>query len=142
MAEAAGLRLKKGGNMKHSRGWMMAAIASAGLLAATPAAAQDVGDWVLSKWRGSSQYFPGVVTERSGRQVKVRFDDGDVDTVFIDMVRPFDWVAGSAVECRWSDGNWFSATIRWMSDNGLTMQVRYDDDGTVERTNTGKCRSL
>lgn len=116
-------------------------LAGAGLLTPVPAAAQAVGDWVLSKWQGSAEYYPGVVTERSGGQVKVRFDDGDVDITFADAVRPFDWDVDSQVECRWTDGKWYAATIRWISENGSTMQVRYNDDGTVQRTNTGRCRS-
>lgn len=111
------------------------------VLASPAASAQDVGDWVLSRWQGSSQYFPGVVVGRTGNQVKIQFDDGDVSVVSINAVRQFDWVEGSAVECRWSDGQWYAARIRWISDNGRTMQVRYDDDGTVERTDTGKCRA-
>lgn len=117
-----------------------------GLSAATafpgPAAAQQVGDWVLSQWEGSREYYPGVVVERKGDQVTVKFDDGDVGVGPVTELHPFDWDVDTSVQCRWSDGKWYPATIRWISSNGSTMQIRYDEDGTVERTNTGRCRSL
>lgn len=105
------------------------------------AMAQEVGDWVLSPWRGSSVYYPGVVESRSGTLVTVRFDDGDVETRQANTVLPFDWQAGSRVACLWSDNKWYNAVIRTIASDGFTMQIRYDDDGTIENTNTGRCRT-
>lgn len=103
------------------------------------AAAQQPGDWVLSRWRGSAHYFPGVVQGRHGNVVNVRFDDGTVDAVQADQIRPYNWQVGSIIECRWTDGNWYAATITAMAgDSGLT--VRYED-GVVQQTATGRCRS-
>jgi hypothetical protein len=107
---------------------------------AAPSAAHDVGDWVLAPWRDSAQTFPGVVVGKSGSSLTIQFDDGTRETRISSEVYDFDWRAGSSIECRWSDGQWYAATIRWLADDGLTMQIRYDD-GTVERTNTGNCRS-
>lgn len=56
-------------------------------------------------------------------------------------MRPFNWRAGSQVECRWTDGQWYPATIRAMGTDGRTMDVRYDADGVQQRTNTGRCRT-
>lgn len=105
------------------------------------AVAQDVGDWVLSPWRGSSVYYPGVVESRSGSVVTIRFDDGSVETRQGDTVLPFDWQAGSRISCLWSDEKWYRATIRSIAADGYTMEIRYDDDGTIESTNTGRCRT-
>ncbi|WP_373487954.1 hypothetical protein [Blastomonas sp.] len=110
-------------------------------MSSVAASAQDVGDWVLSPWQGSDVLFPGVIESRSGSVVTVRFDDGDVESRPADTVRPFTWTAGSKIACRWSDGEWYKATIRSISGDGYTMQIRYDDDGTVENTNTGRCRT-
>ena len=115
------------------------AAALAASFMAMPAAAQNVGDWVLSQWNGSTQYFPGVVTSRDGNTVRVRFDDGTVELRPANLIRAFDWRAGSHVECRFSDGNWYGATITRLAEDGLTMSVRYDD-GDVQNTNTGRCR--
>jgi hypothetical protein len=110
-------------------------------LSSSAAMAQDVGDWVLSPWRGSDVYYPGVVESRSGSVVTVRFDDGDVETRQANTVLAFDWQAGSKIACAWSDGKWYYATIRSIAADGFTMQIRYDEDGTIENTNTGKCRT-
>ena len=108
--------------------------------AATAAAAQQPGDWVLSQWRGSAHYFPGVVQSRHGNLVNIRFDDGTVDAVPANRLRPYNWQVGSRIECRWTDGNWYGANITAMGDDGSSIQVRYDD-GVVQNTATGRCRS-
>lgn len=117
------------------------ALALGSLALAAPAYAHDIGDWVLAPWRDSTQTFPGVVVGKSGSALTIQFDDGTRETRISSEVRAFDWRVGSSIECQWRDGNWYSATVRWLASDGLTMQVRYDDDGTVERTTTGKCRS-
>lgn len=104
-------------------------------------AAQDVGDWVLSPWRGSSVLYPGVIESRTGSIVTIRFDDGDVETRKASSVRPFDWRPGSRIACLWSDNKWYAATVRSIAADGFTMQIRYDDDGVIENTNTGRCRT-
>jgi hypothetical protein len=117
---------------------IIAAAMVAASLVPSVAAAQQPGDWVLSRWRGSEHYFPGVVQSRHGDVVNVRFDDGTVDAVPAGQVRPYNWQVGSVVECRWTDGNWYAATITAMAgDSGLT--VRYED-GVVQQTVTGRCR--
>jgi hypothetical protein len=103
--------------------------------------AQQVGDWVLAPWQDSVQFFPGVVAARSGNAVTVRFDDGSVETRLADELRPFDWTTGTQVECQWTDGNWYAAHILVMGNDGLTMLVRYDEDGVEQRTQTGRCRT-
>lgn len=111
------------------------------IMAPATAIAQEVGDWVLSPWRGSDVYYPGVIESRSGTLVTIRFDDGDVETRQANTVLSFDWQAGSKIACAWSDGKWYNATIRSIAADGFTMQIRYDDDGTIENTNTGRCRT-
>lgn len=106
-----------------------------------PALAQEVGDWVLSPWRGSSVYYPGVVESRRGTLVTIRFDDGEAETRQANTVLPFDWQPGSRIECLWQDSNWYRATVRSIAADGFTMQIRYDDDGIIENTNTGRCRT-
>jgi hypothetical protein len=116
------------------------AVAAAALLPAA-ASAQNVGDWVLSQWQDSTQYFPGVVVASSGQQVTVRFDDGTTENRLASQVRPYNWRVGSRITCRWTDGNWYDATIEAMGEDGLTLAVRYDADGVRQRTNTGRCRT-
>ena len=63
------------------------------------------------------------------------------DTRKVSEVRAFDWAVGTGVECQWTDGGWYAATIQSLSENGYNMHVRYDDDGVEQDTNTGKCRT-
>lgn len=107
----------------------------------SPALAQQVGDWVLSRWRGSGQYFPGVIVARSGDRITVEFDDGAVETQRLRDVRPYDWRPGSAVECRWTDGAWYPAHILKMGSDGTSLLIRYDEDGIEQRTKTKRCRA-
>jgi len=110
--------------------------------AATPAAAAfKEGDWVLAPWRNSSNLFPGVVATNSGDSVTIRFDDGTTDTRKVSELRVFDWAKGTGIECQWTDGGWYAATILSLAEDGYTMHVRYDDDGVEQDTNTGKCRT-
>lgn len=103
--------------------------------------AQEVGDWVLSPWRGSSVYYPGVIESLSGSVVTIRFDDGSVESRQADTVLPFDWQSGSRISCLWSDEKWYRATVRSIAADGFTMEIRYDDDGTIESTTTSRCRT-
>lgn len=120
---------------------LLAAAAAACLLPTTSALAQERGDWVLAPWQGSSQLFPGVIQSNNGRSLDIRFDDGTRETVAIRETRPFDWRSGTRVECRWQNGTtWYSGRITMMAQDGLTMDVAYDD-GDRERTNTGRCRT-
>lgn len=127
--------------MRDVRNWSRAALAAVAACVATGAAAQQVGDWVLSPWRGSRVLYPGVIEARSGTSVTVRFDDGSVETRQANTIRFFDWEAGSRVACMWSDGNYYNAVILSIADDGYSMKIRYDEDGSTESTNTGKCRT-
>jgi hypothetical protein len=127
--------------MKLGTAILKTALGAAALTLSSVALAQDVGDWVLSPWQGSDELYPGVIESRSGSVVTVRFDDGTVETRQAGSVHVFDWRAGSRVDCQWSDGKWYTARIISMSSDGYKMQIRYEEDGTVENTTTGKCRT-
>ena len=103
--------------------------------------AQQVGDWVLSRWQSSAHYFPGVIIARSGNTFTIEFDDSARETRLVRDVRPYNWTTGSRIECRWTDGNWYAARILMMGDDGTSLLVRYVDDGVEQRTKTGSCRS-
>jgi hypothetical protein len=126
---------------------MMQKMARLGVVAAAicmpaSAIAQQVGEWVLSPWRGSRVLYPGVIEARSGTTVTVRFDDGSVESRPANTVRFFDWEPGSRISCQWDvDGKWYNAVIVTLSDNGYNMRIRYDQDGSLEDTTTGACRT-
>jgi hypothetical protein len=68
-------------------------------------------------------------------------DAGLVATRQAYSVRRFNWRARSRVTCLWSDGRWYPARINWISSDGYNMQIRYREDGSIENTTTGKCRT-
>jgi hypothetical protein len=108
------------------------------LALATPAAAQDV---VLAPWNDDPYLYPGVVAARNGTSVTVAFDDGTSQTRHVSEMRVFDWQRNTPVQCQWTDGYFYNATILYMGSDGATMQVRYDDDGVVQDTSTAYCRT-
>jgi hypothetical protein len=106
---------------------------------ASVASAQSKGDWVLGNWKGAGYWFPGVVQKVAGGKVTIRYDDGDMETVPLGEVRPYDWVIGSKVECNYKGaGEWYPGTIT--SLGGEMIGIAYDD-GDKEKTRTGRCRS-
>ena len=121
------------------RASILVAAAAAAFAFGSVAQAQAVGSWVLSQTGNGGNYFPGVVTARAGNTVTVRFDDGTSEVRPANLLRAFNWRAGSRVVCRFTDGSWYDATITSMGSDGLTMNVRYDD-GDTQRTQTGRCR--
>ena len=104
------------------------------------AAAQQAGDWVLAQWQGGADWYPGVITVRSGNQVTIRYDDGTTETRPLNQIRPYNWRVGSRVVCLFTNGRWYDATITAMDPGGLLISVRYDD-GDTQITQTGRCRS-
>ena len=100
------------------------------------------GQWVLGRYKGGDFFFPGVVQEAVGGLVTIGYDDGDRETLPEAQVKPYDWAAGSRVHAIWSgNGQWYDATIVEADSNGSNLTVRLDD-GIVEQTLTGRCRSV
>jgi hypothetical protein len=111
------------------------------ILATTcPAFAFQGGDRVLSQWRGSQFWFPGVVVSVDGNMVTVVYDDGFRETRPTNQVKAYDWAVGSRVSCNFKGaGRWYPGTINRI-DGGVGLRINYDD-GDVEDTTTGRCRS-
>jgi len=137
----SGAMIDQGSQALHFTGLSNFLLTTALALTSAPAMAQNVGDWVLSPWQGSSVLYPGVVVARSGSSVTIQFDDGDVETRMAHTVQPYDWRKGSKIACQWSDGEWYRATITAMGSDGYALQIRYDDDGALENTSTSRCRT-
>lgn len=111
------------------------------VIAATTSVAQaySTGEWVLGNYKGANYWFAGVVAEVGKGQVVVRYDDGELETLPTNAVKPYDWKVGSKVECNFkSGGKWYGGKITGL--NGVSLAVAYDD-GDKEQTKTGLCRS-
>ncbi len=110
------------------------------LMTLSPAAAYQNGEWVLGKWQAGPYFYPGVVMSQKGAQVTVQYDDGDVETLHINLVKPYDWGIGTRVECNWRAGGvWYPGHISNMSGS-VGLSINYDD-GDFEHTQTSLCRS-
>ena len=108
-------------------------------LAAGPAVAQSTGDRVLANFQNSGYWFAGVVGGVSGGRYTINYDDGDRETVSANAVRPYNWAAGTRVDCNWKgEGKWYPGVIA--SANGKRLSINYDD-GDRENTQTAMCRS-
>jgi len=100
------------------------------------------GQWVLGRYRGGQFFFPGVVQEAVGGFVTIAYDDGDRESLPETQVKPYDWEPGARIHAIWSgNGQWYDATIIEAHANGSNLTVRFDD-GIVEDTVTGRCRSV
>ena len=110
---------------------------------AVPAQAQErfqAGEWVVGRWQGGDFYYPATVVADRGNSIEVEYDSGRRDTLTRNQVRAFRWSRGGRVECRYSDGEFYAATITSMSTDGVTLDVRYDD-GETGQSQTKFCRS-
>lgn len=118
-----------------------AALALVGCATASAPARLAEGDWVLAHWQDDDVwYFPAIVSARTGDEIALQYDDGDVGAQPAADVRAFDWNVGTRLECRWSDEQWYPARITQMSPNRFDIRVLYDD-GDKGELNTSRCRS-
>lgn len=118
-----------------------ALLAALMLGAPSTALAQVPGEWVLGRWQGDQYWFPGVVQSVTDSTINIAYDDGTVETLPYSMVRPYDWKAGTRVDCRWQEGDvWYPGQITYAAPDGITLDIAYDD-GDRETTRTGLCRS-
>jgi len=100
------------------------------------------GDQVLAQWQGDHLWFPGKVHSiGEDGSVAIQYDDGTSEIRPANQVKPYDWRVGSRIDAIWSgNGQWYAAEII-KADTGSNLTVRFLDDGIVEETTTGRCRS-
>lgn len=103
--------------------------------------AQERGDWALGQWQGGQFWFPGVIQSRTFDSVTIAYDDGTSETLPLSRVRPYNWIVGTSIECRWQNGSeWYAGKITRVSSDGTRIDVLYQD-GDRENLATGACRS-
>jgi hypothetical protein len=97
---------------------------------------------VLAQWQGGRFWFPGVVHSLGeDGSVAISYDDGTSEIRPANQVRRYDWEVGTRIDAIWSgDGQYYAATITEADPDGSNLIVHFDD-GIVERTVTGRCRS-
>ncbi|WP_395650528.1 tudor domain-containing protein [Brevundimonas sp.] len=117
------------------------ALALLGACATMPSArSMQDGAWVLAEWE-DGQFYPGVLTGRSGGVYQVTFDDGTEATLRNRQIRPYDWQIGTVISCQLTEGVMTTVTISTMGPSTTDLGV-VDDAGVRTATNTGRCRAL
>ncbi|MGH6951691.1 MAG: hypothetical protein ACREH4_12510 [Vitreimonas sp.] len=115
------------------------ALALAGCVTTDPVPL-GAGDWVVARWTQEDPYwYPAIVSSRTGDELSLRYDDGDIGVQPALNVRRFDWRHGTRLECRFEGGAFQPAAIARMAPDRYRINVRYDD-GATEDTDTSKCR--
>ncbi len=105
---------------------------------ATSIVLPKIGEWVLGNSQARGYWYPGVVARADVNGVTIKYDDGDVETVPYERLKPYNWGVGSVVECNFQNaGQWYRGTIQQLG--GSALSINYDD-GDFERTRTGLCR--
>jgi hypothetical protein len=106
---------------------------------ATSIVLPQIGEWVLGNFQSRGYWYSRVVARADVNGVTIKYDDGDVETVPYERLRPYNWGVGSRVECNFQNsGQWYKGTIQQLG--GTALSINYDD-GDFERTRTGLCRS-
>ena len=107
------------------------------------ASALGEGSSVECRWKNGSTWYPGVITEKTGNQVFINYNDGDKENTTLDKCRASGAASdtlevGSAVSCNWKGGGtWYPGVIA--EKTGSKVFINYND-GDKEHTNLSMCR--
>lgn len=97
---------------------------------AAPAAPAPIsggsGERVFAYWEDDEYYYPAVITQSSGANLQVRFDDGNTADLTSDETMDWQVEVDDAVECQAAaDGQYYDAVVKAVS--GERVQVEYED---------------
>jgi len=113
--------------------------------AAVPAMADfEVNDRVECRWKNGSTWYPGVIAEKTGKQIFIHYNDGDKEHTTTNKCRKIgghvysgELEKGSAVSCYWKGGNkLYPGIIK--EKTGTQVFIHYND-GDKEHTTIDKC---
>lgn len=115
------------------------------VLGAVPVLANfDVDDRVECRWKNGSTWYPGVIAEKTGKQVFIRYDDGDKEHTTIGKCRKIGAAPsgslekGSRVSCYWKGGRTLYPSVI-KEKTGKQVFIHYND-GDKEHTTIDMCR--
>ena len=89
------------------------------------------GKEVYGNWKNGGLYYRGIVTRRSGDDIRIRYDDGDVEDTTIAMIRLraqrdiHRLPSGSPVFGLWTDGLWYPAVLQGAKEG--RYEILYHD---------------
>jgi hypothetical protein len=108
-------------------------------LLAGAAAANSPGERVLARWAPDGYWYPARLTDLSGREATVTYDDGKVAIMGVADVRAIDWRAGSRLQCDWKSlGAYYAGKVLAMDGESITFLY---DDGYKESLTVSRCRT-
>jgi len=93
---------------------------------------------VLVYWEQDEYYYPALIVQYEGEDYLIRYDDGSEEWTTPDCIEPFEFNVGDEVECLYSDGDYYSATIKQLK--GEQVEIEYAEDGSHEWTTTSQLR--
>lgn len=91
----------------------------------------NVNDRVACRWKNGSTWYPGVIVEKTGRQVFIHYDDGDKEHTTVDKCQKRDgassleYEVGELVKIKWK-GSWWDGSIIDVNKNKRTYKIHYD----------------
>lgn len=91
----------------------------------------NVNDRVVCRWKNGSTWYPGVIVEKTGRQVFIHYDDGDKEHTTVDKCLKRDgassqeYEVGELVRIKWK-GSWWDGSIIAVNKNKKTYKIHYD----------------
>lgn len=110
------------------------------LVLAGAASAREPGDRVLARWTPDGMWYPARIADVTGREVTVRYDDGEIAIMDAADVRQLDWRTGSRLQCNWKNqGLYYWGDVVAMAGEELTFHY---DDGYKETMTVSRCRSM
>lgn len=109
--------------------------------AVAPAAPETfaVGAKIYSAWKGGHHWYPGTISAVGSGTYSIKYDDGDKESdvpasriMKQDAEHPLSVKVGDKVLAKWSDGQWYDATVSAVE--GGKVSVTYYD-GFKQDTN-------
>jgi hypothetical protein len=102
-----------------------------------------IGDRVECRWKNGSTWYPGVIVEKTGKQVFIHYNDGDKEHTTTNKCRKVSTAPagslrkGSLVSCYWKGGNTLYPGVI-VEKTGSQVFIQYND-GDKEHTTIDKC---
>ena len=99
------------------KSWLLAAALAVSLGPGAALAQVEEGGWVLGKYKGGSFFYTAQVVRIRGNIVTVKYESGTVENLYRHQVKEYDWDTGTQIQCRGTDGKYYTGSIVKISDD-------------------------
>jgi hypothetical protein len=97
--------------------WIIAGALLASLSPNLAQAQVAPGEWALGKYKGGNFYYTGQVVRIAGNVVTIKYESGFVENLYRAQVKEYDWDTGTQIQCKGTDGKWYTGSIVKISDD-------------------------